>query len=92
MQPDRRLRHQRNVASVQGEQRALEGDVDLRRRARQPRVARLAAVVLDDDDDDDDGEDDEDEDDDDEDAAGGWDMWQSPSILDYSLAALRGPP
>ena len=31
-------------------------------------------------------------DEDDEDAAGGWDMWQSPSILDYSLAALRGPP
>ncbi len=53
---------------------------------------RVAAVVLDDDDDDDDGEDDEDEDEDDEDAAGGWDMWQSPSILDYSLAALRGPP
>ena len=47
VQPDRRLRHQRNVASVQGEERALEGDVDLRRRARQPRVARLAAVVLD---------------------------------------------
>ena len=55
-------------------------------------VNRVAAVVLDDDDDDDDGEDDEDEDDDDEDAGGGWDMWQSPSILDYSLAALRGPP
>ena len=55
---------------------------------------RVAAVVLDDDDDDEDGEDDEDddEDDDDEDAGGGWDMWQSPSILDYSLAALRGPP
>ena len=29
---------------------------------------------------------------DDEDAGGGWDLWQSPSILDYSLAALRGPP
>ena len=55
---------------------------------------RVAAVILDDDDDDEDGEDDEDddEDDDDEDAGGGWDMWQSPSILDYSLAALRGPP
>jgi len=22
----------------------------------------------------------------------GWDMWRSPSILDYSLAALRGQP
>ena len=55
---------------------------------------RVAAVILDDDDDDEDGEDDDDndEDDDDEDAGGGWDMWQSPSILDYSLAALRGPP
>ena len=29
---------------------------------------------------------------DEEDAGGGGDMWQSPSILDYSLAGLRGPP
>jgi hypothetical protein len=50
---------------------------------------RVAAVVLDDEDEDEDGDDD---DADEEDAGGGWDMWQSPSILDYSLAALRGPP
>lgn len=37
-------------------------------------------------------EDGDDDDADEEDAGGGWDMWQSPSILDYSLAALRGPP
>jgi hypothetical protein len=49
----------------------------------------FAAVVLDDEDEDEDGDDD---DADEEDAGGGWDMWQSPSILDYSLAALRGPP
>ena len=50
-------------------------------------VNRVAAVVLDDDDD---GEDDEDDDDDDEDAGGGWDMWQSPSILDYSPRPFAG--
>ena len=52
---------------------------------------RVAAVVLDDEDEDE-GEDEDDDEDDEEDAGGGWDMWQSPSILDYSLAALRGPP
>ena len=41
---------------------------------------------------DDEDEDGDDDDADEEDAGGGWDMWQSPSILDYSLAALRGPP
>ncbi len=46
-------------------------------------AAKVVAFVL---------ESSEDEEDVDGEEGGEWDMWQSPSILDYSLAALRGQP